>query len=66
MLSKFTPSRRDILRTGAAGLTVGALGSAIPLSRAFAADITVGFIYVGPATTRPMRSAPPPSSRWKA
>ena len=48
MLSKFTPSRRDILRTGAAGLAVGAFGSTIPLSRAFAADITVGFIYVGP------------------
>jgi simple sugar transport system substrate-binding protein len=42
------PSRRDVLRTGAA---LGALGAAAPLlgSRAFAqSGLTVGFLYVGP------------------
>ncbi len=45
---KIQPSRRDVLRTGAA---LGALGAASPLigSRAFAQGaLTVGFIYVGP------------------
>lgn len=45
---KFTPSRRDLLRTGAALGAVGAIG---PLAgtRAFAQPgLTVGFIYVGP------------------
>jgi basic membrane protein A len=36
-------SRRGVLK-GTAALTVG---SALPMSRAFAADTTVGFIYVG-------------------
>lgn len=45
---KSVPSRRDLLKTGAA---LGALGVASPLigSRAFAQGaLTVGFIYVGP------------------
>lgn len=45
---KFNPSRRDLLRTGAA---LGAMGAIAPLAgtRAFAqAGLTVGFIYVGP------------------
>jgi simple sugar transport system substrate-binding protein len=45
---KFTPSRRDFLRTSAA---VGAMGAMAPLASkvAFAqTPLTVGFIYVGP------------------
>ena len=40
------PSRRDLLKAGAAGAALGTLG--FPVARAFAADLTVGFIYVGP------------------
>jgi basic membrane protein A and related proteins len=40
------PSRRDLLKAGAAGAALTALGS--PISRAFAAELTAGFIYVGP------------------
>ncbi len=40
------PSRRDLLKAGAAGAALGTLG--LPISRAFAADLTAGFIYVGP------------------
>ncbi len=40
------PTRRDLLKAGAAGAALGAFGQ--PVSRAFAADLTVGFIYVGP------------------
>lgn len=47
-MSLIKPSRREILRAGASGLAIGALGLGLPISRAFAADITVGFIYVGP------------------
>jgi len=40
------PSRRELLKAGAAGAALTAFGQ--PVSRAFAADLTVGFIYVGP------------------
>ena len=40
------PSRRDLLKAGTAGAALAALG--LPVARAFAADLTVGFIYVGP------------------
>jgi len=46
MLRSFTPSRRHVLRAGASGAALALTG--LPLSRAFAADLTVGFIYVGP------------------
>ncbi len=39
-------SRRDLLKAGAAGAALSAFGQ--PISRAFAAELTAGFIYVGP------------------
>jgi basic membrane protein A len=47
MSSDKTISRRSILKATAAGAVLGAT-SAMPLRTAFAADMTVGFIYVGP------------------
>ena len=47
MSSDKTISRRSILKATAAGAVLGAT-SALPLRKAFAADMTVGFIYVGP------------------
>ena len=47
MIIRRRPSRRDVLKTaGAAGLAT--LGASLPFGRARAADLTVGFIYVGP------------------
>lgn len=47
MIIRRKPSRRDVLKTaGAAGLAT--LGASLPFGRARAADLTVGFIYVGP------------------
>lgn len=47
MILNRKPSRRDVLRTaGAAGLVT--LGATLPFGRARAADLTIGFIYVGP------------------
>ncbi|TIM61752.1 MAG: BMP family ABC transporter substrate-binding protein, partial [Mesorhizobium sp.] len=41
-------SRRDLLKTSAAGAALGLASASFPISRAFAAAVTVGFIYVGP------------------
>ncbi len=41
------PSRRDLLKAGAAGAALTAFGGQT-ISRAFAAQLTAGFIYVGP------------------
>lgn len=47
MIFKNLISRRTLLKTSAAGATVAA-ASSLPFSKALAADLTVGFIYVGP------------------
>ncbi len=41
-------SRRSVLRGAGAAAGAGVLGSALPMRRAYADDLTVGFIYVGP------------------
>ncbi len=46
MTSFITPSRRSLLRGVAATGLIAATG--LPVTRAFAADLVVGFIYVGP------------------
>ncbi|RVD65100.1 BMP family ABC transporter substrate-binding protein, partial [Mesorhizobium sp. M4A.F.Ca.ET.029.04.2.1] len=48
MTERFMLSRRDLLRTSAAGAALGLASAAFPIRRAFAASATVGFIYVGP------------------
>lgn len=47
MTNRLSLSRRQLLRSTAAGAAVG-LASALPLRSAYAADTTIGFIYVGP------------------
>ena len=47
MIDRFTLSRRQLLKTSALG-AVGVAASALPVGSAFAAGLTVGFIYVGP------------------
>jgi len=47
MTKRLSLSRRQLLRSTAAGAAVG-LASALPLRSAYAADTTIGFIYVGP------------------
>lgn len=41
-------TRRNVLRAGVGATGAAALGLALPARRAMAADLTVGFIYVGP------------------
>ena len=41
-------SRRSLLKATAAGAALGTASTLLPLRKAFAADLTVGFIYVGP------------------
>ena len=48
MSSDKSISRRSILKAGAAGAVLGTASSLLPLRSAWAADLTVGFIYVGP------------------
>ncbi len=48
MGSDFTLNRRRLLQGAAAGATVAALAGLPTARRAYAADFTVGFIYVGP------------------
>ncbi|TIU17972.1 MAG: twin-arginine translocation signal domain-containing protein, partial [Mesorhizobium sp.] len=48
MTDRFLLSRRQLLKTSAAGAALGLASAAFPVSRAFAASATVGFIYVGP------------------
>lgn len=48
MTNRFMITRRQILKTSAAGAAMGVASSAIPFSAAFAAGATIGFIYVGP------------------
>jgi len=47
MTSNFLISRRQLLRTSAAG-AAGLAASTLPFRAAFAASATIGFIYVGP------------------
>jgi basic membrane protein A len=48
MAQRFMLTRRDLLKTSSAGMALGLASTAFPLSRAFAATATVGFVYVGP------------------
>jgi simple sugar transport system substrate-binding protein len=48
MTNRFMISRRQMLKTSAAGAALGIASSALPFRSAFAAGVTVGFIYVGP------------------
>jgi basic membrane protein A and related proteins len=48
MTHRFMLSRRQLLKTSAAGAALGLASSALPFRAAFAASVTVGFIYVGP------------------
>ncbi|WP_421725028.1 BMP family ABC transporter substrate-binding protein [Bauldia sp.] len=48
MTDRFSLSRRQLLRTSAAGAALGLAASVAPLGRALAAETVVGFIYVGP------------------
>lgn len=48
MATDKTISRRSILKATAAGAVLGTASGILPLRSAFAADLTVGFIYVGP------------------
>ncbi|AZO18600.1 MULTISPECIES: BMP family ABC transporter substrate-binding protein [unclassified Mesorhizobium] len=48
MTGKFMLSRRDLLKTSAAGAALGLASAAFPIRAARAAAATVGFIYVGP------------------
>ena len=48
MTDRFMLSRRQLLKTSAAGAALGIASSVLPFRAAFAASATVGFIYVGP------------------
>jgi len=48
MTDRFMLSRRQLLKTSAAGAAIGAVSSMLPFSSALAASATIGFIYVGP------------------
>ena len=53
MADRFLLSRRQLLKTSTAGVAAGLVASVLPVPvlpvrRAFAAGLTVGFIYVGP------------------
>src|SRR4051794_1237749 len=48
MTDRFMLTRRDLLKTTTTGVAALGLSNALPMSRAFAAAATVGFIYVGP------------------
>ena len=48
MTDRFMLNRRQLLKTSAAGAALGLASASFPISRAFAAAATVGFIYVGP------------------
>ena len=48
MTDKMALSRRSLLKTAAGAAALGTASSVFPLTRALAADLTVGFIYVGP------------------
>ncbi|PWR23179.1 BMP family ABC transporter substrate-binding protein [Zavarzinia compransoris] len=48
MASTSTINRRRFLQTTALGAAVGVAGAALPFRRAFAGELTIGFIYVGP------------------
>ena len=48
MTDRFILSRRHLLKTTAVGAALGLASASFPISRAFAANLTVGFIYVGP------------------
>jgi len=48
MTDRFMLSRRQLLKTSAAGAALGALSSMLPFGAARAASATIGFIYVGP------------------
>ena len=48
MIRRFMLSRREFLKTSAAGAALGVAGATLPLASAFAASATIGFIYVGP------------------
>ena len=48
MTDRFMLSRRQLLRTSAAGAALGLASATFPIHRALAASATVGFIYVGP------------------
>ena len=48
MSHKFMISRRRLLKTTAAGAALGIASSTFAVGRAAAADLTVGFVYVGP------------------
>lgn len=47
MINRLSLSRRQLLKTSAAGLA-GGLVASLPVKPAMAANVTVGFIYVGP------------------
>jgi simple sugar transport system substrate-binding protein len=48
MNQRFMINRRRFLQGSATGAALGVIGGGLPLSRAFAATATIGFIYVGP------------------
>jgi len=48
MTDRFMLSRRQLLKTSAAGAALGVVSSMLPFSSALAASATIGFIYVGP------------------
>jgi simple sugar transport system substrate-binding protein len=48
MIDRLMLSRRQLLKTSAAGAALGLASSVLPFRPAFAAAATVGFIYVGP------------------
>jgi basic membrane protein A len=48
MTDRFMLSRRQLLKTSAAGAALGAVSSMLSFSAARAASATIGFIYVGP------------------
>ena len=48
MFERFSLSRRQLLKTSAAGAALGVASSILPVRSAFAASATIGFIYVGP------------------
>ena len=61
MPKNFMLSRRQLIKTSAAGAMLGLAPSGFISGPAFAAEATVGFIYVGPkddyGTTRPTPKA---------